>query len=54
MVLTHISKQERFEKDYNLTVSEIAELIRERTGYQYSIGSKIQLGKVMTKRLFES
>ena len=54
MVLTHIRKPERFEKVYYLTVSEIAELIRERTGYQYSIGSKIQLGKVMTKHHFES
>ena len=54
MVLTRIRKPERFEKVYYLTVSEIAELIRERTGYQYSIGSKIQLGKVMTKHHFES
>ena len=54
MVLTHIRKPERFEKVYYLTVSEIAELKRERTGYQYSIGSKIQLGKVMTKNHFES
>ena len=54
MGLTHIRKPERFEKVYYLTVSEIAELIRERTGYQYSIGSQIQLGKVMTKHHFES
>ena len=54
MVLTHIRKPERFEKVYYLTVSEIAELIRERTGYQYSIGAKIQIGKVMVKHNFES
>ena len=55
MVLTHIRKPERFEKVYYLTVSEIAELIRERTGYQYSIGSKIQVGEgEMTKHHFES
>ena len=34
LVLTHIRKPERFEKVQYLTVSEIAELIRERTGYQ--------------------
>lgn len=45
MVLTHIRKPERFEKVYYLTVSEIAELIRERTGYQYSIGSKYSWGR---------
>ena len=36
-----------------LTVTEIAELIRERTGYQYSNGAKVQLGKVMSKHGFE-
>lgn len=36
LVLTHIRKPERFEKVHYLTVTEIAELIRERTGYQYS------------------
>ena len=54
LVLTHIRKPERFEKVQYLTVSEIAELIRERTGYQYSIGAKIQSGKVMVKHNFES
>ena len=54
LVLTHIRKPERFEKVQYLTVSEIAELIRERTGYQYSIGEKIQIGKVMVKHNFES
>ena len=54
LVLTHIRKPERFEKVQYLTVSEIAELIRERTGYQYSIGAKIQIGKVMGKHNFES
>lgn len=54
LVLTHIRKPERFEKIQYLTVSEIAELIRERTGYQYSIGAKIQIGKVMVKHNFES
>ena len=54
LVLTHIHKPERFEKVQYLTVSEIAELIRERTGYQYSIGAKIQIGKVMVKHNFES
>lgn len=54
LVLTHIRKPERFEKVQYLTVSEIAELIRERTGYQYSIGAKIQIGKVMVKHNFES
>lgn len=54
LVLTHIRKPERFEKVQYLTVSEIAELIRERTGYQYSIGTKIQIGKVMVKHNFES
>ena len=54
LVLTHIRKPERFEKVQYLTVSEIAELIRERTGYQYSIGAKIQIRKVMVKHNFES
>ena len=54
LVLTHIRKPERFEKVQYLTVSEIAELIRERTGYQYSIGAKIQIGKGMVKHNFES
>ena len=54
LVHTHIRKPERFEKVQYLTVSEIAELIRERTGYQYSIGAKIQIGKVMVKHNFES
>ena len=54
LVLTHIRKPERFEKVQYLTVSKIAELIRERTGYQYSIGAKIQIGKVMVKHNFES
>lgn len=54
LVLTHIRKPERFEKVQYLTVSEIAELIRERTGYQYSIGAKIQIGKVIVKHNFES
>ena len=54
LVLTHIRKPERFEKVQYLTVGEIAELIRERTGYQYSIGAKIQIGKVMVKHNFES
>lgn len=54
LVLTHIRKPERFEKVQYLTVSEIAELIRERTCYQYSIGAKIQIGKVMVKHNFES
>ena len=54
LVLPHIRKPERFEKVQYLTVSEIAELIRERTGYQYSIGAKIQIGKVMVKHNFES
>ncbi len=54
LVLTHIRKPERFEKVQYLTVSEIAELIRERTSYQYSIGAKIQIGKVMVKHNFES
>ena len=54
LVLTHIRKPERFEKVQYLTVSKIAELIRERTGYQYSIGAKILIGKVMVKHNFES
>ena len=54
LVLTHIRKPERFEKVQYLTVSEIAELIPERTGYQYSIRAKIQIGKVMVKHNFES
>lgn len=53
MVLTHIRKPERFEKIQYLTVSEIAELIKERTGYQYSTGAKVQLGKVLTKHDFD-
>ena len=52
-MLTHIRKPERFEKVHYLTVTEIAELIRERTGYQYSHGTKAQLGKVMSKHGFE-
>ena len=54
LVLTHIRKPERFDKVFHLTVTEIAELIRERTGYQYSTGAKIQLGKVMAKHNFDS
>lgn len=42
-----------FRKVHYLTVTEIAELIRERTGYQYSHGTKAQLGKVMSKHGFE-
>ena len=53
LVLTHIRKPERFEKVHYLTVTEIAELIRERRGYQYSHGTKAQLGKVMSKHGFE-
>lgn len=53
LVLTHIRKPERFEKVHYLTVTEIAESIRERTGYQYSHGTKAQLGKVMSKHGFE-
>ena len=53
LVLTHIRKPERFEKVHYLTVTEIAELIRERTGYQYYHGIKSQLGKVMSKHGFE-
>lgn len=53
LVLTHIRKPERFEKVHYLTVTEIAELIRKRTGYQYSHGTKAQLGKVMSKHGFE-
>ena len=53
LVLTHIRKPERFEKVHYLTVTEIAELIRERTGYQYSHGTKAQLGKVMSTHGFE-
>lgn len=53
LVLTHIRQPERFETVQYLTVSEIAELIHERTGYQYSTGSKIQIGKVMAKHNFE-
>ena len=53
LVLTHIRKPERFEKVHYLTVTEIAELIREWTGYQYSHGTKAQLGKVMSKHGFE-
>lgn len=53
LVLTHIRKPERFEKVHYLTVTEIAELIRERTGYQYSHVTKAQLGKVMSKHGFE-
>lgn len=53
LVLTHIRKPERFEKVHYLTVTEIAELIRERTGYQYPHGTKAQLGKVMSKHGFE-
>lgn len=53
LVLTHVRKPERFDKVLYLTVSEIAELIRERTGYQYSTGSKIQIGKIMAKYNFE-
>ena len=53
LVLTHIRKPERFEKVHYLTVTDIAELSRERTGYQYSHGTKAQLGKVMSKHGFE-
>lgn len=54
LLLTHIRKPERFDQVLYLTVSEIAELIRERTGYQFTIGTKIQLGKVMVKHNFKS
>lgn len=54
LLLTHISKPERFDKVMYLTISEIAEMIRERTGYQYTNSAKIQLGKVLSKHKFES
>lgn len=54
LLLTHIRKPERFEPVMYLTVSEMAELIRERTGYQFTTGTKIQLGKVLTKHNFKS
>lgn len=54
LLLTHIRKPERFDQVSYLSVSEIAELIRERTGYLFSIGTKIQLGKVLAKHNFRS
>lgn len=53
LLLTHIRKPERFEPPVYLTVSEIAELIRERTGYLYSTGAKIQMGRILSKHKFE-
>lgn len=49
MLLTHFRKPERFEPVKHMTVSEIAEEIRRRTGYQYTTASKIMLGKVLMK-----
>lgn len=53
LLLTHIRKPEQFEPPTYLTVSEIAELIRERTGYLYSTGAKIQMGRILSKHKFE-
>lgn len=49
MVLTHFRKPERLENFKYMTVSEIAEEIRKRTGYQYSHAGKILIGKILTK-----
>lgn len=54
LLLTHIRKPERFDRVTYLTVSEIAELIRERTGYLFTVGTKVQLGKVLVKHQFQS
>lgn len=53
MLLTHFRKPERFESFKYMTVSEIAEEIRNRTGYQYNHAGKILLGKILTKYGFQ-
>lgn len=53
LMLTHIRKPERFEQPVYLTVSEIAELIRERTGYVYHHGAKVVIGKSLNKHGYE-
>lgn len=49
MVLTHFRKPERFESFKYMTVSEMAEEIRNRTGYQYNHAGKILIGKILAK-----
>lgn len=53
MVLTHFRKPERFESFKYMTVSEMAEEIRNRTGYQYNHAGKILIGKILTKYGFQ-
>lgn len=53
MLLTHFRKPKRFEPIKYMTVSEIAEEIRRRTGYQYTTASKIALGKALVRLGFE-
>ena len=53
MLLTHFRKPERFETVRHMTVSEIAETIRLRTGYQYTHASKIMIGKILSKYNFQ-
>lgn len=53
LLLTHIRKPERFDRITYLTVSEIAQIIRERTGYLFTNGTKVALGKSLTRHGFE-
>lgn len=53
MLLTHFRKPERFEHAKHMTVSEMAEVIRQRTGYTYSHASKILIGKILNKYGFQ-
>ena len=53
MVLTHFRKPVRFESFKYMTVSERAEEIRNRTGYQYNHAGKILIGKILTKYGFQ-
>lgn len=49
LMLTHIRIPGRMDRVLHLTVSEIAELIHERTGYVYTFNGKMLLGKSLTK-----
>lgn len=52
-LLTHFRKPEPKEMPKYMTVSEIAEVIRSRTGYVYNHYSKILLGKALHKHGFK-
>lgn len=53
MLLIHFRKPERFDTFKYMTISEIAAVLQERTGYGYSHAGKIMLGKILNKYEFE-